>query len=633
MRSAIRRVMISSTARDLPDHRREVMDACLSQGMFPIMMEHLPAEDADAVEASLRMVDECDIYLGVIAFRYGYMPAGYDYSITEMEYRRAAERGIPRLIFLMDESHSQIDLYRRGDEAYQVALKTQRLATFKEHLQSTYIVKFFNSPQDLRAHAINALSFHRSAEIPAQPLNEPQQFSDPIKARFAQANKTIQTLTQEQYDVLKMLRYQKRLAIAGCAGSGKTLIAAEKAIRLDEQGIKTLLICHSYHLARHIKTLVKGTGVQVDDFTSWVYRILEKTPQAQADWNYYQEPSEAELNTAFDKLAEGAEKYEAVIVDEGQDFRADWWLLIEAALTNLDYGILYIFHDDNQALLPFRSKYPITQAPIVLSKNCRNTGKVFELVKRLHPQSPEPHLALSDQGIVEQIVFPSRWARSENAEVSLTYALRRALAILPPQQLVVLTIEPEPIEGSSINGFQVMPRPPWQWQAVLREYLGELPPDLSEEPYPTPDDVARVVEFARRALPDDYEPSARMERISWNVSNDRLYLSHMFGKSLHRLRGFFASPTWADDLPKPPLLQVSSQPLGPDEGLRLYSVSAFKGLEADGVILYMPHPYHGTLAELEASVYVGLSRARLLLYMVVHRDLAAKIPQVMLSYH
>ena len=43
------RVMISSTARDLPEHRQEVMDACLRQGMFPIMMEHLPASDAEAV--------------------------------------------------------------------------------------------------------------------------------------------------------------------------------------------------------------------------------------------------------------------------------------------------------------------------------------------------------------------------------------------------------------------------------------------------------------------------------------------------------------------------------------------------------------------------------------------------------
>src|SRR4051812_13923455 len=88
-------VMISSTARDLPDHREQVLDACLRQGMFPVMMEYLPASDADAIAESLRMVDEADIYLGIFAHRYGYVLKGYDISITEMEYNRAVERGIP----------------------------------------------------------------------------------------------------------------------------------------------------------------------------------------------------------------------------------------------------------------------------------------------------------------------------------------------------------------------------------------------------------------------------------------------------------------------------------------------------------------------------------------------------------
>ena len=77
------KVIISSTARDLPEHRKDVMDACLRQGMFPMMMEHLPAADADAIAESLRIVDEADIYLGVFAHRYGYVPKGHDISITE----------------------------------------------------------------------------------------------------------------------------------------------------------------------------------------------------------------------------------------------------------------------------------------------------------------------------------------------------------------------------------------------------------------------------------------------------------------------------------------------------------------------------------------------------------------------
>src|SRR5919108_6095848 len=96
-------VMISSTARDLPEHREEVRDACLRQGMFPVMMEHLPASDAEAIAASLAMVDQAEIYLGIFAHRYGYIPKGYDISITEMEYNRAIQRGTSRLIFIIDK--------------------------------------------------------------------------------------------------------------------------------------------------------------------------------------------------------------------------------------------------------------------------------------------------------------------------------------------------------------------------------------------------------------------------------------------------------------------------------------------------------------------------------------------------
>ena len=94
----VKKVMISSTAIDLPEHRDLVKDACLRQGMFPVMMEQMPAANATAIEESLRIVNEADIYLGIFAYRYGYVPEGYDTSITEMEYNRAVQRGIPCLI-------------------------------------------------------------------------------------------------------------------------------------------------------------------------------------------------------------------------------------------------------------------------------------------------------------------------------------------------------------------------------------------------------------------------------------------------------------------------------------------------------------------------------------------------------
>ena len=99
-------VMISSTALDLPEHREQVRLACERAGAAPhVLMENLTAEDANAVEVSLRMVEEADIYICILAHRYGLVPLGEDISITEMEYDKAVELGRPRLVFFMDDEH------------------------------------------------------------------------------------------------------------------------------------------------------------------------------------------------------------------------------------------------------------------------------------------------------------------------------------------------------------------------------------------------------------------------------------------------------------------------------------------------------------------------------------------------
>lgn len=147
-------VMISSTARDLPDYRDQVKDACLRASMFPKMMEQLPALDADAIQASLALVDEADVYVGLFAHRYGDIPDGHDKSITQMEYERAVERDIPRLIFLMSDDvpvlAKDVD---KGDSAI-------KLDSLKAQLKKERVVNFFESPKDLQF----ALCFRNSAK-------------------------------------------------------------------------------------------------------------------------------------------------------------------------------------------------------------------------------------------------------------------------------------------------------------------------------------------------------------------------------------------------------------------------------------------------------------------------------------
>ncbi len=173
--SDIKKVMISSTALDLPDHRKGVEEACLRQGMFPMMMEHMPAADADAIAESLRMVDEADIYLGIFAQRYGYVPKENNpqrLSITEMEYNRAVERDIPRLLFLMHDDHPvKASDVEKGTGAVKLDKLKQRVGTER-------VVNFFKSPEELRGQIIDSLShyrerketeFHFVSDIPKPP--------------------------------------------------------------------------------------------------------------------------------------------------------------------------------------------------------------------------------------------------------------------------------------------------------------------------------------------------------------------------------------------------------------------------------------------------------------------------------
>src|SRR5438874_1055291 len=104
-------VMISSTSLDLPEHRKATIDAVQRAGCFPLAMEHGTAtSDPDAIRFSLGLVDQADIYVGLFAQRYGFVPDNptdnpRGWSVTEHEYRRAVARGIPRLIYLASDDH------------------------------------------------------------------------------------------------------------------------------------------------------------------------------------------------------------------------------------------------------------------------------------------------------------------------------------------------------------------------------------------------------------------------------------------------------------------------------------------------------------------------------------------------
>src|SRR5262249_57692 len=88
---------------------------------------------------------------------YGQIPDGHSISITELEYNRAVERGIPRLIFIIDPAHWEPSLPADKDPS-----ADSRLQRLKDRLQKDdrNVTRYFSSPEHLRSEAILSLVAH-----------------------------------------------------------------------------------------------------------------------------------------------------------------------------------------------------------------------------------------------------------------------------------------------------------------------------------------------------------------------------------------------------------------------------------------------------------------------------------------
>ncbi|HEV2912131.1 MAG TPA: DUF4062 domain-containing protein [Pyrinomonadaceae bacterium] len=100
------KVYVSSTFLDLRDYREKVRTVLRRMGHEDVAMEYYVAEDQRPLDRCLSDVAACDLYVGIFAWRYGWIPADNNpdgLSITAMEYRQASRSGKECLIFLLSE--------------------------------------------------------------------------------------------------------------------------------------------------------------------------------------------------------------------------------------------------------------------------------------------------------------------------------------------------------------------------------------------------------------------------------------------------------------------------------------------------------------------------------------------------
>ena len=200
-------------------------------------------------------------------------------------------------------------------------------------------------------------------------------------------------LTQEQAMLLKVTRLLHRVEVRGGAGSGKTVLALTQAKELTRGGggrptQRVALLCYSIGLATYLKRTVAAAPRKHRPAFVGTFHELGKlwgAPDGDRDDSPFWEVELPELMVGLARGLPDGHRFDAIVVDEAQDFAESWWQPLLGALRDPDEGGLYVYSDENQRLFPRFGRPPIQLVPLVLDHNLRNTKEIAEAFLPLAP--------------------------------------------------------------------------------------------------------------------------------------------------------------------------------------------------------------------------------------------------------
>lgn len=289
-----------------------------------------------------------------------------------------------------------------------------------------------------------------------------------VKERLAEFDKEVKKYTEEQYRILDSIQLNDRSVTQGSAGTGKTMIALESAVRAAAEGKTVFLTCYNRLIGKWMQKQVEEwkDKITVSSLHSFLFEQskgfnYDKSQSSKQD--FYSKYLPILLKDIYQKGI--SQKFDKLIIDEGQDLIREEYLslfdsMVTGGFTNGNWEIYGDF--ERQAIYAQLSKKEMIDllkssgqySNFLLKINCRNTKQVGEETSLISGFEKPPFLLEHLEGVPVEYIFYTDEAHQKTLLVQQLQKLSSSK--LPLNELVI--ISPRKFESScsdSVPGFTI----------------------------------------------------------------------------------------------------------------------------------------------------------------------------------